>query len=388
LREAREARRFSTDHSRNAAWSMLLCACSGEAGRRQLAGLFHSPPNWDALLSLADRHGVNAHLAEALKGFAGVPGAVQQELQRRRRAQALAALAMTADLFRILTAFQKTNIEALAIKGPVLSMRAYGDPGIRHYGDLDFLIRSSDAERATQILAEAGYAPRVPLSAIRAGRVPGEYLFEHASTGMLAELHTEQSLRYFPKALPVEEYFARQCAVEIDSRGVPALSPEDEVVHICIHGSKHLWERLAWIADVAAILRGTSALDWNLVMQSADRTGASRMLVLGAVLATDLLGAPLPPQLNRRDRDRRLMSRVAAGIEQRLPAATSDSGIWKRAAYRVATGGGGASGLRYFCRVAFSTTEKDWPVETSGAALPDSLARRLLRLARLYSKRS
>ena len=365
---------------------MLLCACSGPAGRRQLAGLLQAPPDWDAVLSLADWHGVNAHLAEALKAFDAVPGVVQQELQNRRRAQALAALAMTADLFRILTAFQKAGIEALAIKGPVLSMRAYGDPGIRHYGDLDFLIRSSEVESATRILADSGYDPRVPLSAIRAGRVPGEYLFQNASTGILVELHTEQSLRYFPKTLPVEEYFARRSEVRIDSRQVPALSPEDEVVHICIHGSKHLWERLAWIADVAAALRVATVLDWNLVMQSAERAGATRMLVLGAVLAAELLGAPLPPQLSRRDRNRRLMSKVAAGIEQRLATAKLDSGIWKRAAYRVATGGGGASGLRYFCRVAFSTTEKDWPGATFGEAFPDSLARRLLRLARLYGR--
>lgn len=386
--EARETRRFGMANSQDAAWSMLLCACSGQAGRRQLVGLLQTVPDWDAVLALAERHGVNAHLAWALKAFEAVPGAVQQELQERRRAQALAALAMTADLFRILIAFRKTGIEALAIKGPVLSTRAYGDPGTRHYGDLDFLIRSSDAEGATRILAEVGYDPRVPLSVIRAGRVPGEYLFQNASTGILVELHTEQSLRYFPKALPVEEYFARRCAVQIDSRRVPALSPEDEVVHMCIHGSKHLWERLAWIADVAAILRGPNALDWDLVMQSAERAGATRMLVLGVVLAEELLGAPLPQQLNRRDRERRLMSKVAAGIEQRLPTAKVDSGIWKRAAYRVATGGGGASGLRYFCRVAFSTTEKDWPAATSGAAFPDSLARRLLRLTRLYGKGS
>ena len=386
--EARETRRFGMANSQDAAWSMLLCACSGQAGRRQLAGLLQAPTDWDVVLALAERHGVNAHLAEALKDFDVVPEVVQQELQNRRCMQALAALAMTADLFRILIAFQKMGIEALAIKGPVLSTRAYGDPGTRHYGDLDFLIRSSDAERSTTILAEGGYDPRVPLSAIRAGKVPGEYLFQNAATGVLVELHTEQSLRYFPKALPVEEYFARRSVVQIDSRQVPTLSPEDEVVHMCIHGSKHLWERLAWIVDVAAILRGPDALDWDLVMQSAKRAGATRMLVLGAVLAEDLLGAPLPPQLNRRDRDRRLMSKVAAGIEQRLPTARFDSGIWMRASYRVATGGGGVSGLRYFCRVAFSTTEKDWPAATSDDAFPDGLARRLLRLARLYGKGS
>ena len=40
----------------------------------------------------------------------------------------------------------------------------------------------------------------------------------------------------------------------MDGRDVPALSLEDELVLICVHGAKHFWERLMWTADIAAMV--------------------------------------------------------------------------------------------------------------------------------------
>jgi len=44
---------------------------------------------------------------------------------------------------------------------------------------------------------------------------------------------------------------------------VSALSVEDELVLICIHGAKHFWERLMWIADVAALISAQTAINWS-----------------------------------------------------------------------------------------------------------------------------
>jgi len=38
---------------------------------------------------------------------------------------------------------------------------------------------------------------------------------------------------------------------------------EDELVLICIHGAKHFWERLMWIADVAALISRQTAINWS-----------------------------------------------------------------------------------------------------------------------------
>ena len=371
---------------REASWRIVVSACSGEAGRTELTGLLRNPLNWSAVLSLAEEHGVIAHLAEALSSnLITVPAEVRQELQELRHSQILVSLSMTAELFRLVDKFRKAGIEVLAIKGPLLSARAYGDPGFRQFGDLDFLLRSKDVERGTQTLAADGYEPRVPVSAIRRGKVPGEYLFRKTANQLLVELHTERSLRYFPRALPIDEYFARQARVEIDGHAVPAMAPEDEFVHICVHGTKHMWDRLAWIADVAAILR-TNSLDWRRAVGAARRAKATRMLLLGGVLASEILRAPLPQELDEEIRQDRALPKIASEIKRRLPATPSE-GLWKRAAYRVSTGGGSISGFAYFCRLAFSTTERDWRHHDSRQVSSwEDVSRRLMRLAKLYGR--
>lgn len=384
-----EPRRHSeTWDTRAKAWSLLTCACSGGAEGEELGRLLREPRDWNAVLALAEQHGVVVHLAEALNGQPGngtVPRKILEELQQRRRRETASTLGMAAELFRLLELLETAGIPVLAIKGPVLSMRAYGDPSLRQYGDLDFLVRSKDVAGAARILETGGYHSRVSLDAIQGGRVPGEYLFRMASGGILVELHTEKSLRYFPKPLPIEEYFARQSRVKIDTRAVPAMSPDDEFVHACIHGSKHVWERLAWIADVAALLRNAS-LDAGATTESARRVGAIRMLMLGATLAAEVLHVPVPRQWNGNPADRSCVARIAAEITRRLPfGATADLGIWRRASYRVATGGGGMAGLFYLGKLTFSTTEKDWlSAEDSTESALRGVPRRLRRLVKLY----
>src|ERR1700741_947130 len=163
---------------------------------------------------------------------------------------------MTAVLFRLLEKLRAAGVESIVVKGPVLSVRAYGDPGVRQYVDLDFLIRARDLLAATRALTDLGYDPDVPLAAIEAGKIPGEYLFMKPGTRLLVELHTEHTFRYFPLPLPLEEYFSRRTENALDGNRVPALAAEDEFVLICIHGAKHFWERLMWVADVAAMAAG------------------------------------------------------------------------------------------------------------------------------------
>src|ERR1700730_2393146 len=284
--------------SRRNEWSALLECASPSRNRQRLAGFLRSV-DWARLLTLAEEHGVAGHLTASLRGLEEdlIPPEIRQALVDRRRAQVVFSLRLTADLFRILDRFTSEAIGALVVKGPVLAVQAYGDPAMRSYGDLDLLVRMRDIRRATESLIEAGYRAQVPVSAIDAGKIPGQYLFSRPDAQLLIELHNDATLRYFPRRLPLERFFERQIRVQLDARQVPALSAEDDLVLICIHGAKHLWERLIWIADVAALVSRQTGLDWLRVAASAKDVGAERMLHTGLRLALDLLRAHLPEKV-------------------------------------------------------------------------------------------
>ncbi len=372
-------------------WPVLLECASPKCDAVKLNELLRSA-DWTPLLLLAEEHGVVGHLAAHLheldRDF--VTPEMNKTLIECQRAQIFFTLRLTAELFRLLKRFAAAEIGVLAVKGPVLSLRAYGDPAMRSYGDLDLLVRQRDIRRATELMIAAGYQAAVPVSAIDSGKIPGQYLFSAPDSKLLVELHNDYTLRYFPRRLLLERFFERQVCVLLDSRKAPALSVEDELVLICVHGAKHYWERLMWIADVAALLCSQTNLDWKRAAESAEEVGAERMLHAGLLLAANLLKAPLPGKVLPVVHSDSGAAKLAGQVLEWLPAAgSSPPGLLARALFRMRMCGGLISAPAYLLRLSFSPTEEDWKVNTEKRQylLPDAV-RRPLRLARKYRRDS
>jgi hypothetical protein len=342
------------------------------------------------LLGLAEEHGVLGHLAGRISELDEkiVPADERSLLVERYRLQVFRTLGLVRELFRLLELFAGKDIGALVVKGPVLAIDAYGDPAIRSYGDLDLLVRQRDIRGATEALEAAGYEATVPLSAIDARKIPGQYLFRTPDSRLLVELHNDLTLRYFPRRLPIEECFARQTRVPLDGHEVPALSIEDELVYICVHGAIHLWERLGWIADVAALVTRQKDLDWQAAIETARQVGAERMLAIGLCLASDLLRASLPaPVLAKLGVDAGA-AKLAASVRVWLAeGAHNPPGLFERAAFRLRMHGNGFSAPAYLLRLSLSPTEEDWnPAATENRHGFFDAVRRPFRLARKYGR--
>ena len=368
---------------------LLLCACVSpscdlQRVRQSLAGAL----DWDALLELADQHAVQGILAKRFEelAFEGVPLTAREKLHARIRAQHLFTLSLTAELFRVLDDFAAVGLEVLVIKGPVTSVVAYGDPSMRGFGDIDLLLRQRDIARASQCMRAQGFEPRVPDHAIQAGKIPGEYVFHRSGTNGMVEIHTEQTFRYYPKGMPIEEMFQHKRMVSLEGRNVPALDIRHEVVFHCVHGAKDFWERLMWISDVASLAKSHPDLDWLGIQQFAAQCGSERMLYVGVLLAHRVLGAPLPSALASTIAGDEASLHLCEEIETWLPfGAGAPPSLLKRAVYRLQIAGGGNAGVSYLLRLSLSPTEEDWTQGTpqNRSWLRDAL-RRPFRLIRKY----
>jgi Uncharacterised nucleotidyltransferase len=371
----------------DAEWALLLECARPQPDPKRLAELLIAPVDWPALIAFAEDHSVLGLTAARLVNYGenSVPPKNRESLRSWRRAHALFTMNLTAEMIRLFDSFGAAGIEALVIKGPVLSARCYGDPGLRQYGDLDLIVRDKDILRSSELMIAQGYKPSVPLTAIQAKKIPGEYVFRQSTTKLLVELHTERTFRYHPRPLPVEELFKRQTRVTIDAHEIPALSPEDELVLICIHGAKHFWEQLSYIADVAAFV-SSQKLDWTRVESAAREVCAERMLYVGLRQAADILGAPLPEKIAALVQSDPTTARLVRQITRWLPAAGSaPPGIVERAMFRMRMRGGLFSGAAYLLRLSLSPTEEDWVegAENKRHWFLDALGRPF-RLARKY----
>jgi hypothetical protein len=367
---------------------VVECA-KAQVDAARLMACLRAPLDWSALIALAEDHGTLGLTAARFANHeqTGIPAENAEEIRAWRRNQALFTLNLTAEMLRLFQSFGSAGIEALVIKGPALSVRCYGDPGLRQYGDLDLIVRDRDILRTTELMTGLGYEPRIPISAIQSKKIPGEYVFRQTRSKLLVEFHTELTFRYHPRPLPLESLFQRQVRVEFDGNAVPALSLEDELVLICVHGAKHFWERLIYIADVAAFVC-RQQLDWDRAQSAAREVGAERMLYAGLVLAALVLEAPLPEQIAPSVRADKAVAALTRQVMRWLPAAGSaPPGIMERALFRMRMRGGILSSIPYLIRLSVSPTEEDWVAgeESKRHWLLDALGRPL-RLARKYGR--
>jgi hypothetical protein len=373
----------------SAEWKTLLECASARSDAGRLGELLRKT-NWDFLLELAEDHGVVGMVAARLHEFdeTMVPAAFRGQLLERQRSHVLSALSLIAEMIRILSRFSEAGVQALVMKGPALSLQAYGDATARQYADVDLLVRQKDVYRATEIMSLAGFHADVPLAAVAAGKIPGEYLFSRPSTKVIVELHTEKTLRYFPNSLAMERVFEQHTTLDFSGHAVPTLSSEDALVAMCTHGAKHCWERLMWIADVSAMLSRQTGMDWEGVGRIAETLGAQRIVWTGLLQARDLLHAPVPGAVEEKARRDRWARKLASEIEEWLPAAGEASpGLLRRALFRAQMRGGFLTGIGYLARLLLSPTEEDWREghEHKNSRLLET-GRRLVRLAGKYGR--
>jgi hypothetical protein len=151
----------------------------------------------------------------------------------------------------------------------------------------------------------------------------------------------------------------RLIAVELCGRRVTTFSIEDTLVMLCVHGSKHFWERLLWILDVAQLVR-IQKVDWTLLKAIAAELDSTRVVLLGLYLAHDWFGSPLPAQLREEIRRDGAIRELAEKVGEQFAGISGPTvGVVPRALLRIRMRDGIAQGLRHTWRLALSPTESD-----------------------------
>jgi hypothetical protein len=135
---------------------------------------------------------------------------------------------------------------------------------------------------------------------IPADRQPhGQLELRHPDqSGPVVDLHWRLLPVYNRFQPEFEMLWAGRQTVSLLNETVNTLAPEQLLVYLVLHGSKHLWLRLGPVCDVAALVeRHRSDLDWLQLLASARQGGYERRLNLALWLCCDLLAVPLPDEI-------------------------------------------------------------------------------------------
>ena len=267
--------------------------------RKRIQDLVSQPLDWDLVLQLADRHGLQPLLHSHLNAVCpdAIPAEQRQQLRVAfQRVSALNTL-LTHELKKLLALFVDNDVRAVPYKGPALALQLYGNVALRQFSDLDILVHPSDVLRARDLLLAQGYAQLPPLTDGQQAvllRTQCNLPFTRDRNRMIVELHWTVSAPTFARPFEIDDFWSRLLDAKLETMDIKVPAHEDLLLALCIHGSKHLWERLAWICDIAGLITIRRELKWEELIDRARSTGNERMLFLGLRLAADLLGAPLP----------------------------------------------------------------------------------------------
>jgi hypothetical protein len=366
---------------------LRLCARRqlDDTQRAALRSASERAPDWQRLIELADYHRLIGVLARQFEAAEIAPPApFSRQLKTLAETGARRNLRLTAELIALVAAFNERAIPVLPYKGPVLALAAWGDLSLRPFADLDLLVQPDHTGAAVDILIQRGYRCRYSFNAQQDRRfaaVDGDYPFE--KDGTLVELHCRITSERFAVPLRTADLFERASTVGLGGRVIRTLSHEDLIIALCLHGCKHRWASLGWVADLGEVIRG-DAPDWDLLLTRADRLNAMRIVAIGLLLARDVNGAPLPARVEQRiaaDREAHRLAETAAGwlTDAQAPGT---SGMIR---YNYSALANSSARLRFAKRWLFDATAEDFSALRLPAVLtPLYSALRPLRLAWRY----
>jgi len=336
------------------------------------AAAAESITDWPALMALAGRREVPWWVWRALPAT-GVPSDVRVALTTQMREQAVAALASTRELLTLVDALERAGVGVVAYKGPALAADVHGDISARAFTDLDLLIAERDRDHARRALLALGYCPPDGYTA-RESRFysawEGVLHFTRAGAGWPVELHWRvQAPRYGGPQDPAG-IVARARRIDVGGGTVPVPAVAEQAVLLAVHGVKHAWTSLLWVADFAnAVSR--DAFDWDAFDAIAASWRVERAVNDALLVAHELVAASVPPQRLARARTDAAAVRLAGEAVQGLAsdAERPNAGRDSTATYDLQWLSGARAKVRYLSLAAALPT----PQERHAARLPDAL---------------
>lgn len=357
---------------------LLCCARSfmdDERANRIRALAAEAGIDWEYLLRMAHRHSLMPLLHWQLNNICPelVPDSHARLLRDHFHRNTARNLCLTAELCEVLKLFEAHGIPTVPYKGPALALYVYGNLSLRRFSDLDILVHRRDVFRAGEILGARNYRPEFQLSNAQKAaylRSKNDYPLLNDDANILIELHWNFVPAYLSLSLEPERLWKRLESTTLNGMRISTFSPEDLLLLLCVHSTKHMWLRLSWLSDIAELINTYEDINWEMILREARASGTSRMLFVGLFLTNRALGVELPANLMRLIRADRSAIALASQAEQMwFQEEAGKPGILEMTRFYFKSIESFGDRVRYCLRLLLTPVPGDW----SYVNLPDNL---------------
>lgn len=286
----------------NPEFDLLCLVARPQPPLERVHDLVQTGLDFSELTRLAEQHSVRPPLIDVLgrMSWERVPTEAREALEAFQHRHLLRALSFAEELCRVTTEFAGGGIPFATFKGAALATSLYGDASAREYNDIDIVVpweRMADAE---SVLARLGYrglqGDRLFRQAFLAYQ--RQFALVHAERGINIDLHWAFSGSFLPFPVTPDDVWRDVAHVAIGGQSVPTLAGADLALLLAGHGTKEQWRCLQWVADFALLIARDDNIDWSGVYERARGHGCGAAVLLGCLLASDLLDVPVPQPLS------------------------------------------------------------------------------------------
>lgn len=233
-------------------------------------------------------------------------------------------LRLFADLAQVLEELRRNNIPVIVLKGVYLAQIVYESAGVRPMADVDFLVHVHDIPQVEQLILGLGYSTDVKNKTEHA-KICAHNVYNLPEHGLSLEVHWGIEGDPTPFSIDTEGLWKRSEPAAIAGVPVLSLSPEDLILHLCLHVSFHHLFKVAGLrslCDIAESIRHFDGrLDWGIVCNRAQAWGAQNSVYLTLYVAKRLLKAPVPDLALRDLEPSDFDKRMATWAEERILSA-------------------------------------------------------------------
>ena len=283
----------------------------------------YSSNDWHEVVDMAAHHGLVPLLFKRLKesdARACVPADAWKGLRSAYFASADRNARLYRELRTVLRCLRSSGIPVIVLKGAYLAEAVYGDVALRPICDVDLMVPRAELPRAQAVLLDMGCVQQesedIESYCRREPHLPAIFMRD-----LVIELHWTIASPTGPFRVDTAGLWDRAHPATIAGVGFLALSPEDLLLHLCLHfGHEHHLARLRFLYDIAeTIHRFRGEMGWAQVVHSAREWGAARYVGLTLHLARSMLGTGVPDDV--------LEQLVPGGLGQRLLEAARDCAL-------------------------------------------------------------
>ncbi|TLP36825.1 nucleotidyltransferase family protein [Arcobacter arenosus] len=275
---------------------LIIECCKTEKNYTLLENIILQIKDWNKFINLSYSHGVFPLVYHTLKEFQDqIPIQVLAKLKSINLDIAKQNMLMTSELIKVMKLLEENYINAIAFKGPILSQMAYGDITLRQYVDLDILIDEKDLENSISLLNKNNYITDLSMDMLK-NKICFKTLKDITMIGKFNGVNIEIHWKLFEDKYNNEKNNILHKKTFINFKEILTLSNELNIVYLCLHGSKHMWERIEWIIDIDKICK-SQTINWNKLIELINLSNMKKSIYLGFYLSYTYFNTEFPKEI-------------------------------------------------------------------------------------------